>query len=464
MTHQLEVDAVHTGPAAGDVPELPVVRESDLIAGQARPVSGVLGSVDIERIRADFPILERTVRDGKPLVYLDSGATSQRPVPVIDAEQEYVTGHNAAVHRGAHQLAEEATDFYESARQRIASFVGIGRTDEVIFTKNATEAINLVAYSMGNATYSDEAAAQRFRLGPGDEIVVTEMEHHANLIPWQELCRRTGATLRWFKVTDDFRLDLSDLDDLINPRTRVVAFTHQSNVLGTINPVRLLVAAAQKVGALTVLDACQSVPHQVVDLTELGVDFAAFSGHKMLGPSGVGVLYCRYDLLAAMPPFLTGGSMIEQVFMDHATYAPPPARFEAGVPMTSQVVGLGAAVDYLQTVGMEAVAEHEAVLTGYALQQLSAVPGVRIIGPSSTVDRGGAVSFLVDGVHAHDVGQILDDAGVQVRVGHHCAWPLHRRFGVAATVRASFAVYNTCDEVDALVAAVRDAQRFFGVS
>ena len=430
------------------------------------PVAESLSAADIDRIRADFPILERTVRDGKPLVYLDSGATSQRPVPVIDAEQEFVTGHNAAVHRGAHQLAEEATDFYEAARERIAAFIGAPSTAEVIFTKNATESINLVAYSLGNATYSDDATAQRFRLGPGDEIVVTEMEHHANLLPWQELCRRTGATLRWFKVTDDFRLDLSmdQLNSVINPRTKVVAFTHQSNVLGTINPVDVLVAAAQRVGALTVLDACQSVPHMPVDVTALGVDFAAFSGHKMLGPSGVGVLYGRYDLLAAMPPFLTGGSMIEQVFIDHATYAAPPARFEAGVPMTSQAVGLGAAVDYLQTVGMKAVAEHEAALTGYALQELSTIPGVRIIGPANTVERGGAVSFVVDGVHAHDVGQILDDAGVQVRVGHHCAWPLHRRFGIAATVRASFAVYNKQDEVDALTSAVRDSQRFFGVS
>ena len=345
-----------------------------------------------------------------------------------------------------------------------AHLSGPALRDEVIFTKNATESLNLVAYSLGNATFSDEPAAQRFRLGPGDEIVVTEMEHHANLIPWQELCRRTGATLRWFKVTDEFRLDLSEIDELINARTKVVAFTHQSNVLGTINPVEILVAAAQKVGALTVLDACQSVPHMPVDVTALGVDFAAFSGHKMFGPSGVGVLYGRYDLLAAMPPFLTGGSMIEQVFIDHATYAAPPARFEAGVPMTSQAVGLGAAVDYLGDVGMKAVAEHEAALTGYALQQLSANPGLRIIGPGSTVDRGGAVSFVVDGVHAHDVGQILDDAGVQVRVGHHCAWPLHRRFGIAATVRASFALYNTPAEVDALVAAVADAQRFFGVN
>ena len=460
MTDQLELGAAATsGPQAGDVPE---VLETEPIPVR-EPTRGSLSDVDIERIRADFPILERTVRDGKPLVYLDSGATSQRPVPVIDAEQEYVTGHNAAVHRGAHQLAEEATDFYESARERIAAFINAPTSNEIIFTKNATEAINLVAYSLGNATFSDDPAASRFRLGPGDEVAVTEMEHHANLIPWQELCRRTGATLRWFRVTDDFRLDLTDIDQLINARTRVVAFTHQSNVLGTINPVDVLVAAAQRVGALTVLDACQSVPHMPVDVTALGVDFAAFSGHKMLGPSGVGVLYGRYELLEAMPPFLTGGSMIEQVFIDHATYAPPPARFEAGVPMTSQAVGLGAAVDYLQHVGMKVVADHEAALTGYALQELSAIEGIRIIGPSGTVDRGGAVSFVVDGVHAHDVGQILDDAGVQVRVGHHCAWPLHRRFGIAATVRASFALYNTSAEVDALVGAVRDSQRFFEV-
>ncbi|HEY5114221.1 MAG TPA: aminotransferase class V-fold PLP-dependent enzyme, partial [Nakamurella sp.] len=271
-------------------------------------------------------------------------------------------------------------------------------------------------------------------------------------------------TLRWFRVTDDFRLDLSDIDELITPRAKVVAFTHQSNVLGTVNPVDLLVAAAQRVGALTMLDACQSVPHQSVDLGALGVDFAAFSGHKMFGPSGVGVLYGRHELLAEMPPFLTGGSMIEKVFIDHATYAPPPARFEAGVPMTSQAVGLGAAVDYLSNVGMSLVAGHEAALTGYALQELSGISGVHIIGPADTVDRGGAVSFVVDGVHAHDVGQILDDAGVQVRVGHHCAWPLHRRLGIAATVRASFALYNTPGEVDALVGAVRDAQQFFGVS
>src|SRR5664279_2003107 len=295
--------------------------DEDTMTGQLDVAPERLDGAALNSIRGDFPILERTVRDGKPLVYLDSGATSQRPVPVIDAEQEYVTGHNAAVHRGAHQLAEEATDFYESARERIAAFVGVPRPDEVIFTKNATESINLVAYSLGNATYLDDAAdpgARRFRIGPGDEIVVTEMEHHANLLPWQELCRRTGATLRWFPVTDDFRLDLSSstVNTVINKNTRLVAFTHQSNVLGTLNPVEVLVSAARRVGALTVLDACQSVPHQPVDLAALGVDFAAFSGHKMLGPSGVGVLYGRQELLAAMPPFLTGGSMIEQVFID----------------------------------------------------------------------------------------------------------------------------------------------------
>ena len=441
-----------------------VIGGPDLESGiTGRPTTGRgLSGSGLAAVRADFPILERTVRDGKPLVYLDSGATSQRPVTVIDAEQEFVTTSNAAVHRGAHQLAEEATDGYEGARSTVAAFVGAGRPEEIVFTKNATEAINLVAYSFGNASFLGSGPGSRFALGPGDEIVVTEMEHHANLVPWQELCRRTGATLKWFGVTQDYRLDLSTIDEMITPRTRVVAFTHQSNVLGTVNPVHVLVAAAQKVGALTVLDACQSVPHQAVDVRALGVDFAAFSGHKMLGPSGIGCLYGRHELLAEMPPFLTGGSMISQVFMDHSTYAEPPARFEAGVPMTSQAVGLGAAVDYLTDLGMDVVAEHEAELTGFALQELSALPGVRILGPNTVQDRGGAVAFVVDGIHAHDVGQVLDDEGVQIRVGHHCAWPLHRRFGVAASVRASFYLYNTTDEVEVLVQAVRRSQDFFG--
>jgi cysteine desulfurase/selenocysteine lyase len=417
------------------------------------------GDLDVGKIRADFPILSRTVRDGKPLVYLDSGATSQRPRQVLDAERAFIEQHNAAVHRGAHQLAEEATDAYESARARIAGFIGV-RPDEVVFTKNATEGINLVAYAMSNAATSGPEA-QRFLLRPGDEIVVTEMEHHANLVPWQQLCARTGATLRWFGVTDEGRLDLS-ADELVNERTRLVAFTHQSNVLGTINPVAMLAARARGVGALTVLDACQSVPHGPVDLAALGVDYAVFSGHKMLGPSGIGVLYGRGELLAAMPPFLTGGSMIEMVRMEGSTFAPPPQRFEAGVPMTSQAVGLAAAVDYLSVVGIDRIHEHEGTLTAAALAQLSTVDGVRIVGPTDLVDRGGAVSFVLDGVHAHDVGQVLDDAGVAVRVGHHCAWPLHRRFGIAATVRATFYLYNTLDEVTALVDAVREAKRFFG--
>lgn len=422
--------------------------------------------LDIGKIRADFPILTRTVREGKPLVYLDSGATSQRPRQVLDAERAFVEQHNAAVHRGAHQLAEEATDAYESARARIAAFVGVDQ-GEVVFTKNATEGINLVSYALGNAASAGPESA-RYAVGPGDEIVITEMEHHANLVPWQQLCTRTGATLRWFGVTDDGRLDLADLDSLITDRTRLVAFSHQSNVLGTVNPVPAIVRRARDVGALTLIDSCQSVPHGLtasggVDLAALDVDFAVFSGHKMLGPSGIGVLYGRRELLETMPPFLTGGSMIEVVRMEGSTFAPPPQRFEAGVPMTSQAVGLAAAVDYLTVVGMDRVAEHEHALTVAALERLSAVDGVRIIGPTSADGRGSAVSFVLAGVHAHDVGQVLDDAGIAVRVGHHCAWPLHRRFGLSATVRATFYLYNTVAEVDALVEGVQQAKRFFGV-
>jgi cysteine desulfurase/selenocysteine lyase len=422
-----------------------------------------LAGLDVGKIRTDFPILTRTVREGRPLVYLDSGATSQRPRQVLDAERAFIEQHNAAVHRGAHQLAEEATDAYESARVRIATFVGAD-PGEVVFTKNATEAINLVAYAMGNSSVRTGLGpeTERFALGPGDEIVITELEHHANLVPWQELCRRTGATLRWYSVNDGGRLDLDSIE--LSERTKLVAFAHQSNVLGTILPVAELVRRAQAVGALTLLDACQSVPHMPVHLANLGVDFAAFSGHKMLGPSGIGVLYGRAELLAAMPPFLTGGSMIELVRMEGSTYAPPPQRFEAGVPMTSQAVGLGAAVDYLSGIGMDLVHAHELRLARAALDGLAEVPGVRIIGPRTLEERGGTVAFVVDGVHAHDVGQVLDDRGVAVRVGHHCAWPLHRRFGVAATVRASFAVYNTPHEVGALIDGVHAAREFFGVS
>ncbi|SEL42378.1 cysteine desulfurase [Rhodococcus maanshanensis] len=410
--------------------------------------------LDITRIRKDFPILGRTVRDGKPLVYLDSGATSQRPVQVLDAEREFLTTCNAAVHRGAHQLAEEATDAYEGARAAIADFVGAD-ADELTFTKNATEALNLVTYVLG-----DERFERHLR--PGDEIVITELEHHANLVPWQELARRTGATLRWYGVTEDGRIDLESLE--LTDAVKVVSFTHQSNVTGAVAPVAELVRRARAVGALVVLDACQSVPHMPVDFHALDVDYAAFSGHKMLGPSGVGVLYGKRELLASMPPFITGGSMIETVTMEATTYAAPPQRFEAGVPMTSQVVALGAAVHYLNELGMDSVAAHEHELTALALEQLGAIDGVRIIGPTTAVNRGGAVSFVVDGIHAHDLGQILDDEGIAIRVGHHCAWPLHRHFGVAATARASFALYNTTDEVHALAAAIRRAQDFFGVT
>jgi cysteine desulfurase/selenocysteine lyase len=423
-------------------------------------VAEPLTASELEKIRADFPILSRTVREDRPLVYLDSGATSQRPRQVMDAERSFLEQHNAAVHRGAHQLAEEATDAYESARARIAAFVGI-QPSEVVFTKNATEGINLVAYALSNSAATG-GAAQRFAVTPDDEIVVTEMEHHANLVPWQELCRRTGATLRWYQVTDAGRLDLDSLE--LSERTRVVAFTHQSNVMGTVPPVAELVGRAREVGALTVLDACQSVPHTPVDFAALDVDFAVFSGHKMLGPSGVGVLYGRRELLEELPPFLTGGSMIELVKMEGSTYAPPPQRFEAGVPMTSQAVGLGAAVDYLSAVGMHRIAEHERVLTEQALADLSKIDGLRLIGPSDTDHRGGAVSFILDDVHAHDAGQVLDDLGIAVRVGHHCAWPLHRRFGISATVRATFALYNTPAEVEALVDGVHEVRRFFGVA
>ena len=407
--------------------------------------------LDVTRIRADFPILSRVMRGGNQLAYLDSGATSQKPLQVLDAERTFLTTSNGAVHRGAHQLMEESTDAYEQGRADIAAFVGAD-DDELVFTKNATEALNLVSYAVGDNRFDRV-------VGPGDVIVTTELEHHANLIPWQELARRTGAELRWYGVTDDGRIDLDSLQ--LDDRVKVVAFTHHSNVTGAIAPVAEIVRRARAVGALTVLDACQSVPHQPIDFHALDVDFAAFSGHKMLGPTGIGVLYGRRDVLSAVPPFLTGGSMIETVTMESVTYAPAPQRFEAGTPMTSQVVGLAAAARYLGAIGMAAVEAHEAELVAAALDGLSQIPQVRIIGPTITEHRGSPVSFVLDGVHAHDVGQILDDEGIAVRVGHHCAAPLHRRFGIAATARASFAVYNTLDEVDRLVAGVKRAVEFF---
>ncbi|MQY08564.1 cysteine desulfurase [Actinomadura macrotermitis] len=413
-----------------------------------------------EEIKKDFPLLQRTVRGGAPLVYLDSGATSQKPVQVLDAEREFYERHNAAVHRGAHLLAEEATDAFEAARAKIAAFVG-AVPGEIVFTKNATEAINLVAYAMSNAATAGPEA-ERFKVGPGDEIVVTEMEHHANLVPWQQLCQRTGATLRWFSLTDDGRLDLDDLDGLVNERTRLVALTHQSNVLGTVPPVQLIAERAHAVGALVIVDGAQSVPHQAVDVTTLGADFLVFSGHKMLGPTGIGVLWGRRELLEAMPPFITGGSMIEVVRMEGSTFMPPPQRFEAGSPNVAQAVGLGAACDYLTALGMDSVHAHEEILTGYALERLGEIDGVRIIGPATTEARGGAVSFTVNDIHPHDVGQVLDELGVEVRVGHHCAWPICRHFGIPATTRASFYVHNTLADIDALAEGVRKAQKFFG--
>jgi cysteine desulfurase/selenocysteine lyase len=436
------------------------------VARPAEPSGGTARAplpLDVEAIRADFPILTRTVRDGKRLVYLDSGATSQKPRQVLDAERWFYENVNAAPHRGAHQLAEEATGAYEAARATIGAFIGAPER-EIVFTRNSTEGINLVAYALSNAATATDPAHRRYAVGQGDEIVVTEMEHHANLVPWQQLCERTGATLRWLGLTDDGRLDLSDLGTVVNDRTKLVAVTQQSNILGTINPLAPIVARAREVGALVLVDGAQSVPHQPVDVADIGADFLVFSGHKMLGPTGIGILWGRYDVLDALPPFLTGGSMIEVVRMEGSTFMPPPQRFEAGVPMSAQVVGLAAAVEYLQRLGMDRVEEHERVLTGYALEQLSAIPGVTVIGPPDTVSRGGAVSFTVDGIHPHDVGQVLDDLGIAVRVGHHCAWPVVRRYGVPATTRATFYVHTGYDDVDALVEGVRAAQRFFGVT
>ena len=406
-------------------------------------------------VRRDFPIFTRTIRDGKRLVYLDSGATAQKPQSVIDAEVDFYRFHNAAAHRGAHQLAEEATDLFEGARAKVATFIGAA-ADEVVFTKSATESLNLIAYAMGNAPVSN-----RFHLKAGDEIVVSQMEHHANLIPWQQLAARTGATLRWFDVTPEGRLNLSQIPDLITDKTKVVALTHQSNVLGTINPMGEIVKAAHAVGAVVVLDACQSVPHMKVDVSQLGVDFLTFSGHKTVGPTGVGIMWGRSALLEELPPFLTGGSMIADVSMTTATWAPAPAKFEAGVPNMAQAVGLGAAVDYLSAIGMDVIAEHEHMLTKDLLTKLHAIDEVAVVGPLTMESRGGAVSFTVAGIHPHDLGQFLDSQGIAVRTGHHCAWPLTRSLGVPATTRASLYLYNTLEDNDALIDGIESAMRYF---
>jgi cysteine desulfurase/selenocysteine lyase len=406
-------------------------------------------------IRKDFPIFDRSIRDGKRLVYLDSGATSQKPLVVIEAESDFYRNHNAAAHRGAHQLAEEATEAIESARSKVAAFLG-GASDEIVFTKSSTEALNLIAYSIGNSPVGN-----KFHLNPGDEIVISEMEHHANLIPWQQLAQRTGAVLKWFVVDADGRLDLCNIDQVITNRTKIVALTHQSNVLGTINPLGELVKRTHEVGAVFILDACQSVPHMPVNVADLDIDFLVFSGHKSVGPTGVGVLWGHAALLAELPPFLFGGSMIESVTMTDATWAPAPRKFEPGVPNMAQIVGLGVALDYLSKIGMEKIHNHEIALTEYAIAKLLEIEDLKIVGPTDMNLRGGAVSFTLGAIHPHDLGQFLDNSGIAVRTGHHCAWPLTRKMGVAATTRASFYLYNTFEDIDALVEGVRDAQKYF---
>ena len=407
--------------------------------------------LDVDRVRKDFPVLDRLVADDKPLVYLDSAATSQKPRQVLEALDDYYARHNANVHRGVHTLAEEATALYESARDKVAAFVGAAR-EEVVFTKNSTEALNLVAHILP--------------VGPGDEVVISEMEHHSNIVPWQLLTQRSGATLRWFGITDEGRLDLSDLDTVITERTKVVSLVHVSNILGTKNPVERVVARAHGVGAVVVVDASQAVPQLPYDVRAVGADFVAFTGHKMLGPTGIGVLWGRRALLEQLPPFLGGGEMISVVKMAGSTYAQVPHKYEAGTPPIAQAVGLGAAVDYLQALGMEAVAAHERAVTAYALERMREVPGLRVIGPADTTDRGGAVSFVLEGprgpIHSHDVGQVLDSLGIAVRVGNHCARPVCDRFGVPATTRASFYVYSTMAEVDALVDGLGAVKRYFG--
>ena len=413
-------------------------------------------SVDLSKYKKDFPILARKVRGGNRLIYLDSGATSQKPESVINAESDFYRTINSAVHRGAHLLAEEASEAYEGARENLAKFLG-AKADEVIFTKSATESLNMVAYSLGNPD-------SKFNVKSGDEIVVSQMEHHANLIPWQQLAKRTGAKLVWFSITDDGRLDLSNIDQIINKRTKIVAITHQSNVFGTIIPLQEIVKAAHEVGAVVVLDACQSAPHFAIDVTELDVDFLAFSGHKTLGPTGVGILWGKSEILEKIEPALFGGSMVDSVTMESATWAKAPRKFEAGVPNMAQAVGLSAAVDYLNLIGMENVAKHEQELTKQLLDGISEISGVNVIGPRDMRDRGGVVSFTVDGVHPHDVGQVLDQYGIAVRTGHHCAWPLMKRLNLVGTTRASFHLYNDSEDVNDLLASIKKVKEYFKVS
>ncbi|SDB87823.1 cysteine desulfurase / selenocysteine lyase [Raineyella antarctica] len=405
---------------------------------------------DVEAVRKDFPILERTVGD-HPLTYLDSANTSQKPQVVIDAVADFYAHHNANVARAMHMLGAEATGAYEGARKKIAGFIGAADASEVIYTKNASEALNLAANTLGAS------------LRPGDEVVISVMEHHSNIVPWQLVCQRTGATLRWFDVTADGRLDLEKAtrEGLVNERTKVVSVTRQSNVLGTINPVEVLAGMAHAVGAVLVVDASQSVPQMATDVQAWGADMVAFTGHKMLGPTGLGILWGRYALLEQLPPFLGGGEMIEVVRMEGSTYAPPPHRFEAGTMPIAQAVMLGAAIDYLEGIGMERIAAHEQQITAYALEQLAGVKGLKVLGPTEPVDRGGAISFELEGVHPHDVMTLLDSRGVAVRGGHHCARPLHDRFGVQSSTRASAYLYTTQHEIDVLVEALDYTRDFF---
>ncbi|WP_326599653.1 cysteine desulfurase [Streptomyces sp. NBC_01803] len=422
---------------------------------QTHPGPALPGLLDTETIRKDFPILDRTVHDGKPLVYLDNAATSQKPRQVLDALNDYYERHHANVHRGVHVLAEEATALYEGARDKVAAFINAPSRNEVVFTKNASESLNLVANMLG---WADEP----YRVDSGTEIVITEMEHHSNIVPWQLLAQRTGAKLKWFGLTDDGRLDLSNIEEVITERTKVVSFMQVSNVLGTLNPVDKIVRRAQEVGALVVLDASQAAPHMPMDVQSLGADFVAFTGHKMCGPTGIGVLWGRQELLEDLPPFLGGGEMIETVTMSSSTYAPAPHKFEAGTPPIAQAVGLGAAVDYLHAIGMDKIAAHEHAITRYALDRFAEVPDLRIIGPVTGEDRGATISFTLGDIHPHDVGQVLDEQGIAVRVGHHCARPVCLRYGIPATTRASFYLYSTPAEVDALVAGLEYVRRFFG--
>ena len=425
-----------------------------------------MDNAEVLRIRNDFPVLGQLV-NGRPLVYLDSGATSQNPLSVIEAEQEFYEQRNAAVHRGAHYLAVEATEAFEDARQTVADFIGADYS-ETVWTSNATEGLNLVSYALSNAALwaaqgRGDARLKDLAVGPGDQIVVTEMEHHANLIPWQELAFRTGATLRYIPVDDAGSLRMDEAAKILADRTRILAFTHASNVLGTINPVQELVALGRKAGALVVLDACQSAPHLPLDVKALDVDFAVFSGHKMLAPTGIGVLYGKQEILDTLPPFLTGGSMITTVTMERAEYLPAPQRFEAGTQRISQAVALAAAANYLTETGLERVHRWESELGQRMVAGLENIPGVRVLGPAAGQERIGLAAFDVAGVHAHDVGQFLDSQGIAVRVGHHCAQPLHRRLGLTATTRASAYLYNTTDDVDAFLESVAGVRSYFRV-